>query len=576
MNISDKKQLLRLLMIVFICFNIIKIQAQSVRGIVNLAEYISASDTDATLAVRKALSYCKTTNAKKLVIPKGRYDFWPNQAAERYMFTSNNDEDLKRIVFLLDGFKNFEIDGQNSEFIFHGFLSPFVIMKSKNIKIHNFSIDWFRTFHSEGAILRLDEDGIVLSFSEQYPYKIENGVLAFYGEKKTVYPYGGLLEFDPVKMETAYMASDIWTTSNVPAKEIAPQQIKIFVPHIKGTPGNVMVFEAGTRICPAITISDCYEIQLRDITIYHCGGMGVIAQRSSDLTLDYIQVKPRKGRVVSITADATHFVNCRGRIVMANCLFENQLDDATNIHGVYVQVVKKISDDKIEVALKHPQQFGFDFIKAGDMLELVHSNSLITYAHGRVKSVKRKNKEYSIIQFSASLPKEMLLNDVVAAVNDTPDVYIHDCIIQGNRARGLLLGSRGKILVENNFFHTAGAAILLEGDARFWFEQDGVRNLTIKGNNFKNCNYGIWGDAVIQAKPGIDKEYRRLSKYNQNITIENNTFEIFYHQLISAYSVENLIFRNNLIKHTNAYKTKSPDTQYFSLSDCFNVLIDKN
>ena len=46
---------------------------------------------------------------------------------------SNNDSGLKRVVFLLDGFTDFEIDGGGSHFIFHGFLNPFVIENSERI-----------------------------------------------------------------------------------------------------------------------------------------------------------------------------------------------------------------------------------------------------------------------------------------------------------------------------------------------------------------------------------------------------------------------------------------------------------
>ena len=39
---------------------------------------------------------------------------------------------------------------------------------------------------------------------------------------------------------------------------------------------------------------------------------------------------PHTQRVISTTADATHFVNCKGDILIENCRFENMLDDGTN------------------------------------------------------------------------------------------------------------------------------------------------------------------------------------------------------------------------------------------------------
>ena len=44
--------------------------------------------------------------------------------------------------------------------------------------------------------------------------------------------------------------------------------------------------------------------------------MGVIAQRTRDIHLKRLRVTPptHKGRIVSATADATHFANCAGHI----------------------------------------------------------------------------------------------------------------------------------------------------------------------------------------------------------------------------------------------------------------------
>ena len=62
-----------------------------------------------------------------LTFGPGRYDFWPDSAAERYLFVSNNDEGLKRIAFLLDDMTDLKIDGGGATFVFHGPMVPFLI-----------------------------------------------------------------------------------------------------------------------------------------------------------------------------------------------------------------------------------------------------------------------------------------------------------------------------------------------------------------------------------------------------------------------------------------------------------------
>jgi hypothetical protein len=315
---------------------------------------------------------------------------------------------------------------------------------------------------------------------------------------------------------------------------------------------------------------------LEGVDIFHCGGMGVIAQRSRDIELRRVRVTPTpgSGRVVSITADATHFANCTGRIVMENCLFENQKDDATNVHGIYAQVVALTAPDQIEVKLVHPQQFGFDFIIPGGKLELVHGSSMETYGQAVVKSVRRLNKECTTVVLDGPVPKEMVPGDAVASLDsNTAEVLIKGCTIRGNRARGILLGSRGKIVVEDNQFHVPGAAILFEGDARFWFEQAGVRDVVIRNNTFDNCNFGIWGDACIEVRSGISEEFRKTSRYNRNIRIENNLFKVFGNQtLLSLYSVDGLTFKGNRLERTTVYPARpGPQVPMFNVVNSDNI-----
>ncbi|MEO5593233.1 MAG: hypothetical protein ABIR15_23185, partial [Chitinophagaceae bacterium] len=451
-----------------ICLQIVQLHAQKINSSVSIEKFGAKKDAgeDATEAVKQALVYIKQNKISKLVFPKGRYDFYPDQAIEKYIFTSNNDESLKRIIFSLSGFNNFEIDGQGASFIFHGYVSPFIIENSNNITLKNFSIDWERTFHSEGKIISVDKDGMDLSFSDKFPYKIENAVLVFQDNNHVEYPYGSLLEFDPVKHETAYMARDYYFGHGQPAKEITPGNVRLLAPGIKGTPGNVMVFNALKRLCSAITVSDSHNLLFDSMNIFHCGGMGIVALRSRDIEINHLTVtrSPGTERVLSITADATHFVNCGGKLMIQNSLFENQMDDAANIHGIYVQVTRKFSATKVEVQLKHEQQLGFDFIHAGSRLELVHNTDMEAYDTLTVKAVKRINKEYTQVEFTKSLPLQLVIGkDVLAEIDNYPDVTIRHCVIQKNRARGMLIGSRGKVVIEDNLFHTSGAAILFEG-----------------------------------------------------------------------------------------------------------------
>ena len=539
-------------------------------------------DKDDTLAVRTALTQAKKQGASKLVFPKGRYDFYPDTAFERYQFISNNDEGLKRIAFPLEGMNGFEIDGQGSDFLFHGFLSPFTVDNSSAIVLRRFTVDYVRTFHSEAKILCVTNTHADVEIPIEYPYSVENGLLKFHdgkpGKERTLYPVSAMLEFDPVKRETAYQARDYWIGTEIRAEDLGNRQVRVLRENLKGTPGNLFVFGPSHRQVCGITITDSSDVTVEDVSLYHCGGMGVIGQRSHDLFVRRVKVTPPPGknRIVSITADATHFVNCGGKVVLEDCLFELQKDDATNVHGIYVRIVNRVAPAIVDVKLVHPQQYGFDFIRKGQKLELVKGPALTTYAYPVVKQVERLNKEYTRLTFKEPLPDTVAIGDALAAIDDYAALAIRGCTIRGNRARGILLNSRGPTVVENNTFHTAGSAILFEGDARFWYEQAGVSDCVIRSNLFDNCNYGVWGHALIEVGAGIDPAFRAESRYNKNIRITGNTIRYFHPALLSMYGVQGLTFASNKLEKTEAYPQWKPAAPRIETPYCDDVHIENN
>ena len=96
--------------------------------------------------------------------------------------------------------------------------------------------------------------------------------------------------------------------------------------------------------------------------------------------------------------------------------------------------------------------------------------------------------------------------------------------MRGNRARGLLLGSRNRMVIEDNYFHIAGAAILIEGDANYWYEQSGVRDVVIRRNLFENGNLRQSRLGLGMYCRGQRIPDRETSRYHRNIRVEGNTF----------------------------------------------------
>lgn len=539
------------------------------------------NDVDATTMVKNAVQKLRAKKGNKLILEKGEYHFWPQYAEEKYLFISNNDHGLKSIAFNLSGLENVEVDGSGSKFIFHGYISPFLIEKSKNITIKNLSFDYARTFHSEGKIINTYKDSLDISFSKDFPYSVNNYRLSFHDKENNNYPFGHLLEFDSQKKEVAPFALDyINGVEHLIAKEIEPGIVRIYLEGLKGNKGNVLVFNSKNRQVPGIIISDSQNIKVKNVTAYHAGGMGLIAQKSKDIFLDNYNVKAADGRLVSLTADATHFANCDGKISIQNCTLQNQMDDAGNIHGVYAQIDSIKSSKEIIIKLAHFQQLGVDYFKANDSVEFVIPKYLETYAKNSIANIKRINKTYFQIILKKPIPSSVKVGGIMGSLSDNPDVVIRNCTIQKNRARGFLIGTKGKVLIENNYFHTWWGAIDLYANGTDWYEQGGVKDLTIRGNTFDNCNYGLnVGLGIIIVLANMEFNEANPTYYYKNILIENNTFKVFNPNILNMKSVDGLIFRNNKIELADTYKLSEWFTNQkiepFTLKNSKNVIIQQ-
>ena len=546
-----------------------------------LKDYLDeSSKEDAMPAIRAALNDCVTKKASVLVLPGDTLNIKPAQAFEEYQYISNNDPSMKRIAFQLKDMKDFTVEGKGTVLMFSGHVSPFNLERCSNITVKDLTIDSKRAFVSEGVITAAGKGFFEVQFPEYYDITFREGNLVFRDENNETYPYSNLLEFDPVRKEVAYHVHDYWIwTESSQAVEVGPGRYRFYRDDYgDATVGNVLAFGASIRNNPAFTLLDCDGFNLADVKLYNCCGMGVIAQSSKDIELLRFDVEPTPGsdRVISISADATHFVNCKGYIRMIDCIFRGQKDDATNVHGWYLAVDKVLAADKLLLRWRNSGQYGIEFIKPGMTLELVDSQIMEAYSRMKVKSVEYLNCEYAEVTFETDLPSETKPGDVVAEDDGYPDVLISGCYIGNNRARGLLIGSRGKVVIEKNTFHSPGTAILFEGDGRYWYEQSGVRDVVIRDNVFDNCMYGAssWGSAVIAVGSGIpDKEH---SRYHKNILVENNVFKGFDQRIVNLYCVDGFTFRNNRIEFSDAdYPAFGNPEDRFIFKNCDNVTVEE-
>jgi hypothetical protein len=520
------------------------------------------------IELNKGIGVHSIDSSGMLMFEPGVHCIDPDILPEDFRYISNNDDGMKRIFCNLEGCDDVIIDGAGAELRFSGRIVPFYFRNCRNITLRNFKIDWERPFLTQGRIIRVHDDYLDMEFPDDQPVKVKNQKLCFFGRNYETDYIHNMLEFNPNKKETEYKAQDHYGICTAHrAEELGDGVFRLYVRY-RNMPkvGNLMVFKHEKRLSPGIIVEKCTNVKLENIDIYHCGGMAMVAQASRDIYLKRVNIIPRpgSGRIFSVHADATHFVDCEGDIFLEQCRCENQMDDPVNIHGIFRPVEELIAPDSVRIRLIHKQQLGVDTIRSGDMIGFYDRKSFELKYQAVAIRVERINSEYTELFFNERLPLLDWTNIAVMKQCHDVNVKIKACRFSGNRARGLLISSLGQILIEDNYFHTPGAAVRISGDIDDWFESGPVENVEIRNNFFDNCCYGVWGDALIDVVPQVKTENQRIPVHS-NISIHDNIIKYIHKPLLTGWCVENIEFYDNELVESSDYPHSGQDKELFDL-----------
>ena len=572
----------------------------SAQKVYNVSDYGLRPDSkkNASPVVQKVIARiqaeCKDGEAVILRFEEGRYNFHEKGCAEREYYISNHDQtNPKKVGLALEDMKNLTVDGQGAELIFHGRMLPVSLLRSENCTLKNLHIDFENPHISQVKVIENDpQKGIVFEPAQWVKYRItKDGFFETFGDGWTMrHNYGIAFEGDTKHL--VYNTSDVYCPIKG-VKEIAPR--RILAPEWKDqrlVPGTVMALRGWYRPTPGIFLSHDVNTTIENVQVHYAEGMGLLAQLCENITLDKFGVCLRgenDPRYFTTQADATHFSGCKGKIVSRNGLYEGMMDDAINVHGTYLKVVKRLDDRTLVGRYMHNQAWGFEWGCIGDEVQFVRSNTMELIGEtNRIASIRPYDKE----QIAGA--REFLITfaePVDAAINEksgfgienltwTPEVLFAGNVIRNNRARGTLFSTPKATVVEDNLFdHTSGAAVLLCGDCNGWYETGACRNVIIRKNRFVNAltNLFQFTNAVISIYPEIPN-LKDQQKYfhggkDGGIVIEDNVFETFDAPILYAKSVDGLVYRRNVIKVNHDYKAFHPNQRRFWLERVTNVSI---
>lgn len=549
---------------------------------------INTRKKDCIPIINDALKEVVGNQPTVVVFPKGEFHFYPEQSQKRsYAESNTSDVNPRNCAFLFENKNNLIIEGNDCKLIFHEQMQPFTFDNCKNVLLKNVNIDWEQPLIAQAKVMKVNDRFIELAIDmKESPYRIDEGKLFFTVGRFEKEQWKGTMEFDreghfvvPQTGDSGCLGSG-W--NNYLAETIMPGVVRLNLPFSrKPAVGNYLVLRHAERIHSGIFIQNSKNIRVENVNLFHATGLGTLAQFSEDLTFDGYRAIPnaKKSRYFGGGDDGLQISNCKGQITVNNCEFAGLMDDPINVHGTSVKIVEILSNRQLKCKFMHGQSEGMEWGHAGDKISFIENSLMNSIGTGEVESYKRIGMQLFTLTFKTDLPNTLEVSDALENLSWSPDLLISNSQFKSCRARGILVSTPGKVVIENNVFESSGSAILIAGDANNWFESGAVTDVLIQNNVFTDlCNTSSYQfcEGIISIYPEIPVLNEKTPQFHKNIRIVNNEFHPFDFPVLFARSVDGILFENNTVTRSNRFEPYHNRKYTFSYETCKNISIANN
>ena len=510
---------------------------------------------DDTRAVAAAVEQCRKTPGAVLTFPAGRYDFFadtPGTARPR------------RMAVHFGNLEGLVLDGQGSTLVLHGTLGALAFVNCRGVVVRNLTLDWDRPPFSTGTVVAAERTSFDVAVFPEFPVQGGEPVKAF-------------MDYDPATSwprKRCLDAYDAVTRTEL----VRPQVLRVHLARpMAAQVGTLMVLRHEVYGSNALNFRDCTDVRVEDVTIHTAPGMGLHASGTRDIALTRLRVIPPEGsrRILSTTADATHFNACLGTIQIRDCVFQGMGDDAVNVHGMFHTVTQVASTDTVVTEVRNKWLFP---PLPGQRMEFTDPVTLLPYATGVVRSVTTDAAAGTHrIQFTGPLPETLRPGQPLGNVDWAPVLRISGCQVVGNRARGFLVQTRDAVIEKNLFRGCQASGINVTTDFDYWTESIGTRKIVIRDNTFEDLNNGAdWHAGAISVfadakgrKPGAPGVHR-------DIVIEGNAVRNTDGAGAFVGSADVVVVRGNTFLHCCRDPSKAPRAAAVYVTFSRNVRIVGN
>lgn len=537
-------------------------------------------NTEATTAFKNLFNTsAQTAVGKNLTLPKGKYVFMSKNAEEREIFISNtvaeteykNGEkpNIRKIGFAIENVKNMEIDCNDSIFIIDGNMTNIFINNCENILLKNLTILTVKPNIHKLTVVKASPFYVTFKIDESSDFGEENGEYYWYGTdyKMSFTDFQDSGWWMPTaKTDNLYHikrsdAHPFQGASNIRQVSDRVFNVRYLLPK-NFVEGQIFYIYPVIRDQVGILIDKSKKITLRNVKQHYNPGFALIAQNSENITLENLDFSSIKNSEVDFCskADFMQFSICRGKIAVRDSNFDGAGDDVCNVHGIYFKIVES-NKDKLTVTFPHPQTYGLECIKEGDIIAFVDPETLIEVGRTKVIKASLRDKYYYDI-VTATYDAPLGAGGVIENVSANPDFEFTGNTINRIVTRGVLATTRGKIRIENNkFLNTGMSGVLISDDAKEWFESGCVNDVVIRGNAFMNCEE----DAIL-IKPENPKYDGPI---HRNILIENNLF------VLNDTHALNVSCSSDIVLKGNTYAGNPKNNKYIVADKVENLVTDK-
>ncbi len=512
-----------------------------------------------------------TQGEKTLFFEKGTYYFDSEKCEKHKLFITNTagdeeyDKDetphIQAVAFFMNGVDNFTLDGNDSIFIIDGKVTNMAIINCQNVTVKNVEIRHAHPDMHELCVISKTLFSVDFAVDKDTNYKFIDGKMYFYGKdycyKSTLkashsWWNGTIHKATPDKI--ARGPSPLRNAIKI--KDLGDHKIRVYYPNTRRfTEGDCYYPYDVRRQFAGIFLDKSTDIVLENIKQRFNYSLALVAQNSENITLKNSEFAPESGspRKMASVADFIQFCMCRGQLNVFDNYFDGAGDDLLNIHGIHF-LIKEKNNNKIKIAFMHTQTHGFNPLRVGDTLASIDIETLLEKGTSEILGSKLLNE--TELEITLSNADNFNKGDVVEDVSACPNMTFKNNKSTRIITRGLLITTRGKVVVENNLFKsTTMSGILLSDDAKSWYESGMCCDVTIKDNTFEYC-----GETPIRILPE-NKSHK--GAVHKNIKIIGNKFKKYDGYCITAKSTNGLHIENNEFLNDDYLKTENCENVVF-------------